>query len=94
MTKETTHPTVAGLVAEARASVGDANFLSKGQCVDWLLDCLTAAVRPPVEEVVLEALADFSQRNMSKAGDFLAALDKIHLALQVDAAFDDAAVLS
>lgn len=85
--------TVAGLVASARARLLDLDerekYLSKAVCVDVLLDCLNVAVRPPVQKAILGRLPEFSHGNLTTADDFSAVLDEIHLALQVDAAFDD-----
>ncbi len=35
-------------VAEARTAIGEEQYLAQGRCVDWLLDCLNAAIRPTV----------------------------------------------
>ena len=83
--------TVAGLVASARHRLlnDDKQYLEKTVCTDVLLDCLNVAVRPPVQQVILGRLPEFSHGNLATAEDFSAVLDEIQLALQVDAAFDD-----
>lgn len=84
--------TVAGLVASARHRLLDddtGKYLEKTVCTDVLLDCLNVAVRPPVRNAILRRLPEFSHGNLTRAEDFSAVLDEIHLALQVDAAFDD-----
>lgn len=92
--------TVAGIVANARARfLSDqaggatypekAEYLEKTICTDVLLDCLNVAVREPVRKAILRGLPEFSHGNLTRAADFSAVLDEIHLALQVDAAFDD-----
>ncbi len=80
--------TVAGCVADARSSSAGDAYLSQTHCVDWLLDCYNAAVRPSVRAVLLEKLSEFSHVNLLTAADFFGALDQVQLALQVDAAFD------
>jgi hypothetical protein len=80
--------TVAGCVADARSSAGDDAYLSQTHCVDWLLDCYNAAVRPSVRAVLVEKLTEFSHVNLLTATEFTGALDHVQLALQVDAAFD------
>jgi hypothetical protein len=85
-------PTVAGIIADARAATVGVPFLPQGTTVDVLLDCLNAAVRPSVKRVILDSLADFGHRNMSPTGEFIECLDRIQVALQVDAAFDDLAL--
>lgn len=86
---ETELPTVAGLLARARLELADEQYIARGVATDWLLDLLNAALRPPVRRVVLSALADFSHRNMAPAPEFFGALDRIQIALQVDAAYDE-----
>lgn len=88
----TPHPTVAGTIATARARLDGEAFVPVAECVDTLLDCFNAAVRPDVKLVVEKILPDFSIGNTRKASDFAAALDEIQVALQVDAAFDEVAV--
>ncbi len=80
--------TVAGCVAEARAHIVDHAYLSQGRCVDWLLDCLNAAVRSSVRTVVTEKLDTIRGVTLVAGPAFADMLDEIHLALQVDAAFD------
>lgn len=81
-------PTVAGCVAEARTKTGSGAYLAQVDCIDWLLDCWNAAVRPAVRAVVEELLSEFRHVNLVTADDFARALDHVQLALQVDAAFD------
>lgn len=80
--------TVASCLADARSSTAADAYLSQTHCVDWLLDCYNAAVRPTVRAVLVEKLSEFSHVNLLTASAFLEALDHVQLALQVDAAFD------
>lgn len=81
-------PTVAGCVAAARSHSSNEAYLAQADCIDWLLDCWNAAVRPAVKAVVAELLSEFRHVNLVTAADFTRALDHVQLALQVDAAFD------
>ncbi len=79
---------VATCVARARLDVAGERFVSQSSCVDALLDCLNAAVRPTVEVFIIEALQAVAHLRLVKVAEFVAALDEIQMALQVDAAFD------
>lgn len=81
--------TVASTIATARNRINGEDFVAVADCVDTLLDCFNAAVRPDVKDVVQNLLPEFTTGNVRKAADFKAALDEIQLALQVDAAFDE-----
>ncbi len=81
-------PTVASCVADARSASAGSDYLSQAHCVDWLLDCFNAAVRPSVRHVVAEMLGDISAVTLVPAPVFDDMLDLVQLALQVDAAFD------
>lgn len=81
-------PTVAGYVADARTKTSNEAYLAQADCIDWLLDCWNAAVRPAVRSVVGEILAEFRHVSLVTSRDFDRALDHIQMALQVDAAFD------
>ena len=81
-------PTVARCVVDARSSIPSGQFLSQTHCVDWLLDCYNAAVRPSVRAVITEKLAEISHVGLVAVAAFTQMLDHIQLALQVDAAFD------
>ena len=83
-----TIPTVAACVADARSSLPVEGYVSQKHCVDWLLDCYNAAVRPSVRAIVAEKLAEISHVRLVAAEAFAQALDHVQLALQVDAAFD------
>lgn len=87
------HPTVAATIATARDRIEGEDYVPVAECVDTLLDCFNAAVRPDVKSVVQEILPSFSVGNVRRASDFSAALDEIQVALQVDAAFDEIASL-
>lgn len=87
----TTAPIPAGIsaqVAEARTAIGGAKYLAQSRCIDWLLDCLNAAVRPTVRSIIEDSLTDMVHVNLVKSDDFRASLDEIQLASQVDAIFD------
>ena len=81
-------PTVAGCVTEARNESAGSEYLSQARCVDWLLDCFNAAVRPSVRHVVAEMLGDITGVTLVPGRVFSDMLDHVQLALQVDAAFD------
>ncbi len=82
-------PTVAALLGAARLELAGEQYIPRGVATDWLLDLLNAAVRPSVKRVILLTLEDFCHRNMSPAAEFFEALDRVQIALQVDAAYDD-----
>lgn len=81
-------PTVAACVADARSTTPTEGYLSQKHCVDWLLDCYNAAVRPSVRAIVTEKLAEISHVGLVAADAFAQMLDHVQLALQVDAVFD------
>ncbi len=81
-------PTVATCVAQARTEVAEERFVAQAECVDVLLDCLNAAVRPVVRDFITEALSAIASVRLVRAEEFVASLDQIQMALQVDAAFD------
>ncbi len=83
------YPTVAATIEQARDRIDGEDYVPVADCVDTLLDCFNAAVRPDVKDVVQHILPAFSNGNVRKAEDFSAALDEIQVALQVDAAFDE-----
>ncbi len=83
-----TETTLTSCVSEAREGTGNETFLSQSRCVDALLDCLNATVRPSVRDVAAEALASISLLRLVKAEDFRRALDQIEMALAVDSIFD------
>ena len=83
-----TTPTVASHVAEVRTTMPSGVHLPQSYCVDWLLDCFSAAVRPSVRAIVVEKLNDVRHLSVVVASDFTATVDHVQLALQVDAAFD------
>lgn len=88
----TSYPTVAATIATARGRIDGEDYVAVSDCVDTLLDCFNAAVRPDVKDIVQQILPSFSVGNVRKASDFSAALDEIQVALQVDAAFDEVVV--
>ncbi len=84
--------TVAATIATARDRIDGEDYVPVADCLDTLLDCFNAAVRPDVKDVVKTILPSFSVGNVRKVSDFSAALDEIQVALQVDAAFDEVVV--
>ncbi|MCP3989753.1 MAG: hypothetical protein GY724_11810 [Actinomycetia bacterium] len=75
-------------VAEARTAIGEEQYLAQSRCIDWLLDCLNAAIRPTVRTIIEDSLSDMAHVNLVTGDAFRASLDEIHLAAQVDAIFD------
>jgi hypothetical protein len=88
MTSTTTPADVVRAVAAARSATGTQEYLAQTRCVDWLLDCFNAAVRPTVRSTVEDALRDIVHVNLVRGVDFQASLDLIELAADVDTAFD------
>lgn len=79
---------IVGAVALARSSAGNDQYLTQSRCVDWLLDCLNAAVRPAVRRLIMQQLSAMLHLNLVLGSEFQACLDQILLAAQVDAAYD------
>ncbi len=75
-------------VAEARTAIGEEQYLAQSRCIDWLLDCLNAAMRPTVRTIIEDSLTDMAHVNLVTGVEFRASLDEIQLAAQVDAVFD------
>ena len=80
--------TVTDCLRRGRKQAGSSQTMSQPMCVDVLLDCRNAAVRPTVRQIAAEALAEIAHVNLVRTSRFLELLDVIHLALAVDAAFD------
>lgn len=79
---------VATWVSAARIATDGQQLVAQVDCVDWLLDCLNACVRPSVGAIIEQHLTAIAHITVVRAADFVRALDEIQLALQVDAAFD------
>lgn len=82
-----TAPTVASHVAAVRTNTPSGSHLPQSYCVDWLLDCFSAAVRPSVRAILVEKLNGIRHVNLVAASDFIETVNHVQLALQVDAAF-------
>ena len=80
--------TVTDCLRRGRKQAGTSQTMSQPACVDILLDCHNAAVRPTVRHVAAEALAEVAHVNLVRTSRFLELLDVVYLALAVDAAFD------
>jgi hypothetical protein len=76
-------------VAEARSAVAEHQYLDQSRCVDLLLDCLNAAIRPTVRSIIEGSLSGMAHVRLVAGDEFRASLDEIQLAAQVDAIFDD-----
>ncbi len=81
--------TVAGTIAAARNQIAGTQYIAVADCVDYLLDCRNAAVRPDVKGVITNLLPDFINGNLRPTQSFEEALDQIQMVLQVDAVFDE-----
>ena len=81
-------PTVASHVAGVRTKMPSGAHLPQSYCVDWLLDCLSAAVRPAVRAILVEKLNAVRHLSVVVASEFSETVDHVQLALQVDAVFD------
>ena len=73
---------------EIRAAIDGTSYLSRAECVDWLLDLLNSADRSSVQRVIRHYLVIFSHGNLTPSSTFIAALEEIELAFEVDAVFD------
>ncbi len=80
--------TVASHLAAGRSKAATETNLSQAHCVDVLLDCMNAAVRVTVKEVVADVLTRIAHVNLVTAEEFRDMLDLVQMALAVDAAFD------